>query len=129
MFKGRVFLCISIILLIVSAPVSAKMLESARPKLSTRQQRMNKIQRRVVALNKKLDLNEQQRKQITDILTKVKEEVVKMLEATGERIREVKRGGEEDIEEVLSPKQRKVFNNVREQEEDEDIVKVFKSSY
>jgi Spy/CpxP family protein refolding chaperone len=130
MLKRALVLSFTITLVIITVnSVFAKMMESAKPRLSTKEQRMNKIQARIISLNKKLNLSDLQRKQITDILTKVKGETTKMLEDTGEDIRNAKAQGEEEIEKVLTKEQRDKFNNVREQEEDEDVVKVFKSSY
>ena len=129
MLKRVLIISISITLLVTVNSVFAKMMESSKPRLSTKAQRLGKIQARVIALNKKLNLSDLQRKQITDILTKVKEDIAKMLEGAGENIKEVKAKGEEEIEKVLAKEQKDKFNNVREEEEDEDVVKVFKSNY
>jgi len=129
MLKRVLIISISITLLVTVNSVFAKMMESSKPRLSTKAQRLGKIQARVIALNKKLNLSDLQRKQITDILTKVKEDIAKMLEGVGENIKELKAKGEEEIEKVLAKEQKDKFNNVREEEEDEDVVKVFKSNY
>lgn len=108
----------------------AKMMESAPPRLSTKQQRLNKIQARVNTLDKKLNLSEAQKKQITDILSRVKDKAVEALEEASQKISKLKEDGEVEIEETLTQIQKDKFNNVYEKEvEDEDIVKVLKSSY
>ena len=129
MFKRVLILSFASVFFIAASSVFAKMMESSKPKLTTREQRAGKIQARVIALNKKLNLSDQQRKQITEILARVKEDTVKMLEETGEKIRELKANGEEEIAKVLTEQQREKFNNVNEEETDEDVVKVFKTSY
>jgi Spy/CpxP family protein refolding chaperone len=129
MFKRVLILSFASVFFIAASSVFAKMMESSKPKLTTREQRAGKIQARVIALNKKLNLSDQQRKQITEILARVKEDTVKMLEETGERIGELKAKGEEEIAKVLTEQQKEKFNNVHEEETDEDVVKVFKTSY
>jgi Spy/CpxP family protein refolding chaperone len=129
MLKRVLIISIGITLLVTVNSVFAKMMESSKPRLSTKAQRLGKIQARVIALNKKLNLSDLQRKQITDILAKVKEDTAKMLEEAGENIKELKAKGEEEIEKVLTKEQKDKFNNVHEEEEDEDVVKVFKSNY
>jgi len=130
MFKRVLILSFASVFFIAASSVFAKMMESSKPKLpTTREQRAGKIQARVIALNKKLNLSDQQRKQITEILARVKEDTIKMLEETGERIGELKAKGEEEIAKVLTEQQREKFNNIHEEETDEDVVKVFKTSY
>ena len=129
MLKRVLIISIGITLLVTVNSVFAKMMESSKPRLSTKAQRLGKIQARVIALNKKLNLSDLQRKQITDILTKVKDDTAKILEDAGENIREVKARGEEEIDKVLNKEQKDKFSNVHEEEVDEDIVKVFKTTY
>jgi len=129
MLKRVLIISIGITLLVTVNSVFAKMMESSKPRLSTKAQRLGKIQARVIALSKKLSLTDLQRKQITDILTKVKDDTAKILEDAGENIREVKARGEEEIDKVLNKEQKDKFSNVHEEEVDEDIVKVFKTTY
>ena len=129
MLKRVLIISIGITLLVTVNSVFAKMMESSKPRLSTKAQRLGKIQARIVMLSKKLNLSDLQRKQITDILSKVKDDTAKILEEAGENIREAKAKGEEEIEKVLAKEQKDKFNNVHEEEEDEDVVKVFKSNY
>jgi hypothetical protein len=128
--KRQLFIILSIIAFFSVSSALAKMLESAPPRLSTKQQRLNKIQARVNTLDKKLNLNEAQRKQITEILSRVKDKTVEILEEVSQKILKLKEGGEIEVEGVLTQIQKDKFNNVYEKEgEDEDIVKVLKSSY
>jgi len=130
MFRGLLIFLLGIVVLFAANSAFAKMMESKKPRLSTKEQRLTKVQKRVIELNKKLNLDEQQRRKITDILTQNKEEVVRLLEETGEKIKATKAAGEQEIEKVLAKEQRDKFNNVYEkEEEDEDVVKVFKSNY
>ena len=130
MFRGLLIFSLGIVILLAASSAFAKMMESKKPRLSTKEQRLTKVQKRIIELNKKLNLDEQQRRKITDILTQNKEEVVRLLEETGEKIKATKAAGEQEIEKVLAKEQRDKFNNVYEkEEEDEDVVKVFKSNY
>jgi len=130
MFRGLLIFLLGIVVLFAANSAFAKMMESKKPRLSTKEQRLTKVQKRIIELNKKLNLDEQQRRKITDILTQNKEEVVRLLEETGEKIKATKAAGEQEIEKVLAKEQRDKFNNVYEkEEEDEDVVKVFKSNY
>jgi Spy/CpxP family protein refolding chaperone len=130
MRRCQFFIAAVIVIIFVSSSSFAKMIESRKPRLPSKQQRLNKIQMRVNELNKKLNLKEAQKTQITDILTRVKEETVKLLEETGQKITQLKAAGEVEIEGTLTKEQRDKFNNVYETEGDEeDIVKIFRSSY
>jgi carbonic anhydrase len=130
MKKRQLFIALAIIAIFAVSSALAKMLESAPPRLSTKQQRLNKIQARVNTLDKKLSLNESQRKQITEILSRVKDKTVEILEEVSLKISKLKEDGEVEIEGALTQIQKDKFNNVYEKEgEDEDIVKVLKSSY
>jgi len=130
MFKRAFGFLVAIILILIVNCAFAKMMESKKPRLPTKEQRVSRIQARINELNKKLNLNEEQKTKIKEILTETKEETVKMLEETGERIAEAKAKGEEEVGKVLTKEQRDKFNNVYEKEEDdEDVLKVFKTSY
>jgi len=130
MKKRQLFITLAIIAVFAVSSALAKMLESAPPHLSTKQQRLNKIQARVNTLDKKLNLSEPQKKQITEILSRVKDKAVEILEDASQRISQIKESGEAEIEKTLTKEQQDKFNNVYEKEgEDEDIVKVLKSSY
>ena len=128
--KRHILIVFVMIILSLVGTASAKMMESAPPRLSTKQQRQNRIQARINALDKKLNLSEAQKKQITEILTRVKDKAVEVLEEASQKISKLKEDGEVEIEGILTQVQKDKFNNVYEKEgEDEDIVKVLKSSY
>lgn len=130
MKKRNLFIALAIIAIFTTSSALAKMLESAPPRMSTKQQRLNKIQNRVNTLDKKLNLSEAQRKQITEILSRVKDKAVEILEEASQKISKLKEEGEVEIEGTLDQPQKEKFKNVYEKEgEDEDIVKVLKSSY
>ena len=126
--KKRWIFSLVIVIFAVSL-ASAKMLETKKPILPTAKDRQERIKARVSALDKKLDLTETQEKQITDILTRSKEDVNKILEDAGERIAAIKEKAELQVQEVLTTTQREKFNQVEEEEPDDDPTKVLKSVY
>lgn len=130
MFKRISILLFVVTLIITVSSVFAKMMESKPPKVPTKAQRLSRIQTRVSELSKKLGLSEEQKRKIIEILNKSKDETASLIEETGLKINELKQQAENEIEKVLTDQQKEKFNKVYESEEDdENIVKVFKSSY
>ena len=104
------------------------MIESKKP--VTKQQRVERINARVQDMSVKLSLNQQQRDKIHEILTTTKEQTLKLMGETGEKILELKRQGEAEIDAVFTTQQREKYRNMtKEAEDEEEFMKVYKSSY
>jgi len=127
MYK-RLLILSFVIIVATASLIYAKMIESAKPRSQLRE-RIEKIQARVIELDKKLNLSEEQKKKITAILTKTKEETTKILEEAGDKIAELKSNTEVEIEGVLTKKQFSIYKEVPEEKEDESILKIFKGKY
>lgn len=128
MLKRAVSFLIVITLLFLGHAVFAKMIESKKPR--TRQERVERIKARVQEMTATLNLNGAQKEKITEILTRTKEETLRLIEITGEKITEVKSQAEVEIDAVLSTRQKEQYRNMTKEEEEEDaFLKVYKSTY
>ena len=130
MFKRVLILLVAISLLGSFNFAFSKLLEKKRTRLPTKEERANRIKDRVTKLSIQLSLNEEQRKKITDILNRSKEEIYRILEETGEKIADLKLQTEKNLQDLLTKEQREKYNKIyqEEQAEDEDMT-IFKSSY
>lgn len=104
----------------------AKMIESEKERLPSQKQRIEKIQTRVNELHQKLDLNSEQVRAVTEILTRTKEATMKLLEEAGGKILELKKKGEEEIQALLTEEQKGKLQGIAEETEEEDILKIFR---
>jgi F0F1-type ATP synthase membrane subunit b/b' len=108
--------------------VCAKMIESAKPRQQARE-RIEKIQARVNELDAKLNLNDEQKKKITGILTKAKEATAKILEDVGDQITQLKANAETEIEGVLTKQQFEKYKEVPAEKDDDNVLKIYKGKY
>ena len=104
----------------------AKMIESEKSKVPTQKQRLEKVQARVDELNQKLFLSDEQKKTITEIITRTKEATMNLLQETGDKITEIKSKAELEIEGVLTKEQKEKLKDVAAEKDEEAILKIFK---
>jgi Spy/CpxP family protein refolding chaperone len=120
-----VFISLVIFLSVVNFTF-AQMLQSKEEGKQVSGQRGQTIEERVNELNTNLNLTEEQREKITEILTKAKEETSKIVEEVSIKIRLIKSNAEIEIERTLTKEQLIKFKGIPQIEEEEDtILKVF----
>jgi len=126
----RISILLTAIIFMVTFNISlAKMLEKKRPRLPSKEQRGERIQNRVKELSIKLNLNDEQGKKITGILTKSKEKINQLLEETGDKIAQMREKSEQDLQAVLTKEQRDKYIAAPQESEEEELIKVFKTTY
>jgi hypothetical protein len=121
---------IYVLILLVARPAFAQTLLSQRPITKQGPQRKT-IEEKVQELYLQLNLSEEQRKKIVQILTKSRENTSKVIEDLSEKIAAIKKKSEADIEALLTREQRLKYKNTREPQEEEEedtILKVFKGA-
>jgi Spy/CpxP family protein refolding chaperone len=124
------FISYILILLLATSAFAQSTLLSQRPMTKQGPQRMT-IEEKVQELYLRLNLSEEQRKKIIQILTKSRESVSKVIEDLSEKIAAIKKKSEADIEALLTREQRlkyKKTQEAQEEEEEETILKVFKGA-
>ncbi len=125
--KIRVLLVLAVVLFLGAYSVSAEMLKS---KVKTiRERRAATILEKANEMVVKCDLDLDQKLKVVEILTKTREEVDKLLEEVVDKLSEIKAKEKSGIEATLTEEQRKKFTEAPKFEEEEDLMKVYKSKY
>ena len=107
--------------------VSAQMLKS---KVKTvRERRTATILEKANEMAIKFDLNLEQKLKIIEVLTKTREEIDKLLEEVADKLNVIKTVEKADIEVVLTPEQRVKFSEPPVFEEEDELMKIYKSKY
>jgi len=107
--------------------VSAQMLKS-RTK-TTRERRAATILQKANEMAVKFDLNLEQKLKVIEVLTKTREEIDKLLEEVADKLNEIKVNEKSGIEVALTEEQRKKFSEPPVFEEEDELMKIYKSKY
>ena len=107
--------------------VSAQMLKSKTK--TTRERRAATILQKANEMAAKFDLNLEQKLKVIEVLTKTREEIDKLLEEVADKLNEIKVNEKSGIEVALTEEQRKKFSEPPVFEEEDDLMKIYKSNY
>jgi len=107
--------------------VSAQMLKSKIK--TTRERRAATILQKANEMAAKFDLNLEQKLKIIEVLTKTREEIDKLLEEVADKLNEIKVNEKSGIETAMTEEQRKKFSEPPVFEEEDELMKIYKSKY
>jgi hypothetical protein len=107
--------------------VSAQMLKSKVR--TTRERRAATILQKANEMAIKFDLNLEQKLKIIKVLTKTREEIDKLLDEVADKLNEIKGNEKSGIEAALTEEQRQKFSEPPVFEEEDELMKIYKSKY
>jgi F0F1-type ATP synthase membrane subunit b/b' len=127
MTGDKVFILSFTLVLVNFTLASSQMLETKKPIKKIKEQKVEKIEDKVNDLSEKLKLTEEQKIKVREILTKAKEETVKILDEAGTKITKIDSDIDSAIEELLTQEQKLKFKGVTKAEYETDKwLKIYK---
>ena len=124
---AKAFIFTVILILFTASSGFAKMLETKQPVKKTKEPKTESVDDKLQKLSEKLKLTEEQKIKVREVLSRSKEEIIKVLDEAGTKIERIDNNTDAEIESLLTEEQKNKFSTgPKEESETDKWLKIYK---